>query len=84
MHSAHSASAFDVESPNTGSVVSFSPEGQPARVPGGGFTLPKLISLTDKVAYDVWKNTIGYFQLGDHSDSLMMPVAYQSLQDDVT
>ena len=79
----HSAPAFDLESIDSGSVVSFQQGGTPAQIPGGGFTLPKLTSLTDKVVYDVWKNAIRYFQLGDHPHNVIQPITNQFLQDDV-
>ena len=83
MHWAPTAPALDVESVDTDSVVSYNPEGHPLRLPGGGFTLPKLISLIDKVAFNVWKNTIGYFCSWGRPNHLIMPVAYQSLQGNV-
>ena len=49
----------------------------------GGFHLPDLTSLTDTVAYEMWKNTISYFHLSGHTDELIMPIAYQSIKGDV-
>ena len=53
------------------------------QVPNGGFHLPDLTSLTDTVAYEMWKNTIGFFHLSGHTDELIMPIAYQSIKGDV-
>ena len=50
----------------------------------GGFHLPDLTSLMDTVAYEMWKNTIGFFHLSGHTDELIMPIAYQSIKGDVT
>ena len=52
-------------------------------VPGGGFQLPDLTSLTDTVTYEMWKNTIGYFHLSGCTDKLIMPITYQSIKGDV-
>ena len=52
-------------------------------VPTGGFHLPDLTSLMDTVAYEMWKNTIGFFHLSGHTDKLIMPIAYQSIKGDV-
>ena len=52
-------------------------------VPTGGFHLPDLTSLTDTVAYEMWKNVIGFFHLSDHTDELIMPIVYQSIKGDV-
>ena len=52
-------------------------------IPTGGFHLPDLTSLTDTVAYEMWKNTIGFFHLSGHTDELIMPIAYQSIKGDV-
>ena len=52
-------------------------------VPGGGFHLPDLTSLTDTIAYKMWKNTIGYFHLSGSMDELIMPIMYQSIKGDV-
>ena len=52
-------------------------------VPTGGFHLPDLTSLTDTMAYEMWKNTIGFFHLSGHTDELIMPIAYQSIKGDV-
>ena len=49
----------------------------------GGFHLPDLTSLMDTVAYEMWKNTIGFFHLSGHTDELIMPIAYQSIKGDV-
>ena len=53
------------------------------RIPTGGFHLPDLTSLMDTVAYEMWKNTIGFFHLSGHTDELIMPIAYQSIKGDV-
>ena len=53
------------------------------RVPTGGFHLPDITSLTDTVAYKMWKNTIGFFHLSGCTDELIMPIAYQSIKGDV-
>ena len=37
----------------------------------------------DTVAYEMWKNTIGFFQLSGRTDELIMPIAYQSIKGDV-
>ena len=37
----------------------------------------------DTVAYEMWKNTIGFFHLSGHTDELIMPIAYQSIKGDV-
>ena len=52
-------------------------------VPTGGFHLPDLTSLTDTMAYEMWKNTISFFHLSGHTDELIMPIAYQSIKGDV-
>ena len=52
-------------------------------VPTGGFHLPDLTSLTDTVAYEMWKNTIGFFHLSGCTDELIMPIMYQSIKGDV-
>ena len=52
-------------------------------IPTGGFHLPDLTSLTDTVAYEMWKNTIGFFHLSGRTDELIMPLAYQSIKGDV-
>ena len=52
-------------------------------VPTGGFHLPDLTSLTDTVAYEMWKNTIGFFHLSGRTDKLIMPITYQSIKGDV-
>ena len=49
----------------------------------GGFHLPDLTSLTDTVAYEMWKNTIGFFYLSGRTDELIMPITYQSIKGDV-
>ena len=53
------------------------------QVPTGGFHLPDLTSLMDTVAYEMWKNTIGFFHLSGCTDELIMPVTYQSIKGDV-
>ena len=53
------------------------------QVPNGGFHLPDLTSLTDTVAHEMWKSTIGFFHLSGHTDELIMPIAYQSIKGDV-
>ena len=53
------------------------------RIPTGGFHLPDLTSLTDTVAYEMWKNTIGFFHLSGCTDELIMPITYQSIKGDV-
>ena len=52
-------------------------------IPTGGFHLPDLTSLTDTMAYEMWKNTIGFFHLSGHSYELIMPITYQSIKGDV-
>ena len=52
-------------------------------VPGGGFHLSDLTSLTDTIAYEMWKNTIGYFHLSGWTDELILPITYQSIKGDV-
>ena len=52
-------------------------------VPTGGFHLPDLTSLTDTIAYEMWKNTIGFFHLSGRTDELIMPITYQSIKGDV-
>ena len=52
-------------------------------IPTGGFHLPDLTSLMDTVAYEMWKNTIGFFHLSGRTDELIMPIAYQSIKGDV-
>ena len=52
-------------------------------IPTGGFHLPDLTSLTDTVAYEMWKNTIGFFHLSGRTDELIMPIMYQSIKGDV-
>ena len=52
-------------------------------IPTGGFHLPDLTSLMDTVAYEMWKNTIGFFHLSGHTDELIMPIMYQSIKGDV-
>ena len=37
----------------------------------------------DTVVYKMWKNTIGFFHLSDHTDELIMPIMYQSIKGDV-
>ena len=53
------------------------------QVPGGGFHLPDLTSLTDTVTYKMWKITIGYIHLSGHTDELIMPITYQPIKVDV-
>ena len=53
------------------------------RIPTGGFHLPDLTSLTDTIAYEMWKNTISFFHLSGRTDELIMPIAYQSIKGDV-
>ena len=57
--------------------------GQCQWVPDGGFHLPDLTSLTDTIAYKMWKNTISYFHLSGCMDELIMPITYQSIKGDV-
>ena len=52
-------------------------------IPTSGFHLPDLTSLTDTVAYEMWKNTIGFFHLSGRTDELIMPITYQSIKGDV-
>ena len=52
-------------------------------IPTSGFHLPDLTSLTDTVAYEMWKNTIGFFHLSGRTDELIMPIMYQSIKGDV-
>ena len=49
-------------------------------IPTGGFHLPDLTSLTDTVAYEMWKNIIGFFHLSGRTDELIMPITYQSIK----
>ena len=49
----------------------------------GGFHLPDLTSLMDTVAYEMWKNTIGFFHLSGCTDELIMPIVYQSIKGDM-
>ena len=37
----------------------------------------------DTMAYEMWKNTIGFFHLSGCTDELIMPIAYQSIKGDV-
>ena len=37
----------------------------------------------DTVAYEMWKNTIGFFHLSGCTDELIMPITYQSIKGDV-
>ena len=53
------------------------------QIPTGGFHLPDLTSLMDTVAYEMWKNTIGFFHLSGQTDELIMPIMYQSIKGDV-
>ena len=53
------------------------------RIPTGRFHLPDLTSLMDTVAYEMWKNTIGFFHLSGCTDELIMPITYQSIKGDV-
>ena len=53
------------------------------QVSTGGFHLPALTSLTDTMAYEMWKNTIGFFHLSGCTDKLIMPITYQSIKGDV-
>ena len=53
------------------------------QVLNGGFHLLDITSLTDTVAYEMWKNTIGFFHLSGCTDELIMPIAYQSIKGDV-
>ena len=48
--------------------------------PNWGFHLPDLTSLTGTVAYEMWKNTIGFFHLSGRTDELIMPIMYQSIK----
>ena len=74
---------FDNFSIGDGTVVSIqSPNPRPC-IPGGGFSFPNLSSLTDTVAYEMWKNTIGYFHLSGRTNEIIMPMAYQSLEGDM-
>ena len=43
-------------------------------VPTGGFHLPDLTYLMDTMAYEMWKNTIGFFHLSGCTDELIMPI----------
>ena len=43
-------------------------------IPTGGFHLPDLTSLMDTMAYEMWKNTIGFFHLSGRTDELIMPI----------
>ena len=37
----------------------------------------------DTLAYEMWKNTIGFFHLSGRTDELIMPIMYQSIKGDV-
>ena len=37
----------------------------------------------DTMAYEMWKNTIGFFHLSGHTNELIMPIMYQSIKGDV-
>ena len=37
----------------------------------------------DTMAYEMWKNTIGFFHLSGRTDELIMPITYQSIKGDV-
>ena len=69
------------------SLVTMAPSVQAPRqcqwVPGSGFHLPDLTSLTDTITYEMWKNTIGCFHLSGCTDELIMPIAYHSIKGDV-
>ena len=53
------------------------------QIPTDGFHLPDLTSLMDTVAYEMWKNAIGFFHLSGCTDELIMPIMYQSIKGDV-
>ena len=81
-------SVIDFDNMSIGdSSVALAPSVQALRphqwVPGGGFHLPDLTSLTDTIAYEMWKNTIGYFHLSGCTDELIMLIMYQSIKGDV-
>ena len=81
-------SVIDFDNMSVGdSSVALAPSVQAPRpcqwVPGGGFHLPDLTSLTDTITYEMWKNTIGYFHLSGHMDELIMPIMYQSIKGDM-
>ena len=52
-------------------------------IPTGRFHLPDLTSLMDTIAYEMWKNTIGFFHLSGCTDELIMSITYQSIKGDV-
>ena len=64
---------------STTSVPSVQANGPHQWVPNGGFHLLDLTSLTDTVAYEMWKNTIGFFHLSRCMDELIMLITYQLL-----
>ena len=61
---------------STASVLLIWANGPHQWVPNGGFHLLDLTSLTGTVAYEMWKNTIGFFHLSGYMDELIMPIAY--------
>ena len=74
---------LSVNRSSTTSVSSVQGHAPHPQVPTGGFHLPDLTSLMDTVAYEMWKNTIGFFHLSGCTDKLIMPIAYQSIKGDV-
>ena len=81
-----SAADFDnmsVSGSSTSSASSVRGHAPHPQIPTGGFHLPDLTSLTDTMAYEIWKNTIGFFHLSGRTDELIMPIVYQSIKGDV-
>ena len=74
---------MSVSGSSTSSASSVQGHAPHLQIPTGGFHLPDLTSLTDTVAYEMWKNTIGFFHLSGRTDELIMPIAYQSIKGDV-
>ena len=68
---------------STASIPSVRDRAPCPQVPNGGFHLPDLTSLTDTVAYEIWKNTISFFHLSGHTDEPIMPITYQSIKGDM-
>ena len=54
---------MSVSKSSTSSASSVQGNAPHPQIPTGGFHLPDLTSLTDTMAYKMWKNTIGFFHL---------------------
>ena len=74
---------MSVSGSSTSSASSVQGHAPHPQIPTGGFHLPDLTSLTDTVACEMWKNTIGFFHLSGCTDKLIMPITYQSIKGDV-